>query len=60
MKYIYLIFILFILSCGYPDIDSVPNFNNVDISKENSIDLCKLGNTDKKALKECLNRINKE
>ena len=42
MKYIFLSFYLLILSCSYPDIDSVPDFKNLDLSKDESIELCKL------------------
>jgi len=52
------IFILILLSCNYPDIDSVPDFKNLNITEEESIDLCKLANTDIKDLSECLNEIN--
>ena len=58
MKYLYLLFFLIIFSCGYPDIDSVPNFKNLVITKEESIDLCKLINTDKMELQKCIEKIN--
>lgn len=55
-----LIILLFILcSCGYPDIDSVPDFNNMNITKEESIDLCKLSNLNDKDLSECLKKVDK-
>lgn len=54
MKYLILFFIFFISSCGYPDIDSVPNFENLIITEEEAIDLCKLNNTDKNELLNCL------
>ena len=52
-------FFFFIYSCSYPDIDSVPDFKNVIITEKESIDLCTLTNTDKKALSNCLNKLNK-
>ena len=58
MKLIYLSICLIILSCGYPDIDSVPNFENLKITKEESIDLCKFSNTDNEEVSECLNNLN--
>ena len=58
MKLIFSFIFLFILSCGYPDIDSVPNFENLIITREESIDLCKLSNTDNEEINECLNDIN--
>lgn len=38
--YKYIIIFCFLFSCSYPDIDSVPNFSNIDLTKEESIDLC--------------------
>ena len=58
MKNIILYFIvIFITSCGYPDIDSVPDFKEVQLTKEESIDLCNLINTDIEGLSDCLNAI---
>lgn len=31
-----------LLSCGYPDIDSVPKFNDVKLTQEELFDLCQL------------------
>jgi hypothetical protein len=43
-----LFFILFFLSsCGYPDIDSVPNFKNIKLTNDELIDLCQLPSADK-------------
>jgi len=53
-----LFMLLFLSSCGYPDIDSVPTFNEMKISNEESIDLCKLSNTDINDLVKCLNKLN--
>ena len=36
----YLIIFFFLTSCSYPDIDTIPNFSDVDLTKEESIDLC--------------------
>ena len=47
-------FLLFLYSCGYPDIDSVPTFKEMQITNEESIDLCKLSNTDINDLVKCL------
>ena len=57
MKNFYLLFFFISLSCAYPDIDSVPSFESLVITKEESIDLCKLANTDKKSLSNCLDKI---
>tara|TARA_B100001540_G_C15770531_1_gene626090 strand:+ start:1509 stop:1694 length:186 start_codon:yes stop_codon:yes gene_type:complete len=58
MKYFFYLFFLIIYSCGYPDLDSVPEFDQLVITEEESIDLCNLTNTDKRELSECLNKIN--
>ena len=60
MKYLFLIIFLFILSCGYPDIDSVPNFESTIITKEELEDLCYLNNTDIKKIEECIKDISIE
>ena len=60
MKLLYIFLLLFILSCGYPDIDSIPSSNNLLLTKEESIDLCKLINTDSKSLSDCIKEINKD
>jgi len=57
MKFFYLFIFIFFLSCGYPDIDSVPNFEDLKITKEESIDLCKLSNSGNEEINECLNKL---
>ena len=57
MKNLYLFFFIVLLSCAYPDIDSVPDFEDLVITKEESIDLCKLTNTVNKSLSNCLDKI---
>ena len=53
---IMLFFILFFLfSCGYPDIDSVPSFKQVDLSEEELFDLCQLSSTDRSEIDTCVN-----
>ncbi len=55
MKYFFL-FILFvsIYSCGYSDIDSVPDFKEIQITEQDAIELCNLSNADRKGLLQCL------
>tara|TARA_Y100001970_G_scaffold44372_1_gene55396 strand:+ start:16561 stop:16761 length:201 start_codon:yes stop_codon:yes gene_type:complete len=61
MKYIICIYILlFFVSCAYPDIDSVPKFDEMIFTKEEAIDLCNLSSTDKNQLSECLKKVNKD
>ena len=57
MKNLYILFFFILLSCAYSDIDSVPDFEDLVITKEESIDLCKLTNTDNKSLSNCLDKI---
>ena len=41
----FFVILLFLLSsCAYPDIDTVPDFKEVIITKEDSIELCKINN----------------
>ena len=56
MKTIYSLIIFFILiSCGYPDIDNVPNFNDVNLTNEEIKDYCSNINSDKKNIDKCIN-----
>ena len=55
MKIIIIFFIIFYLSsCGYPDIDSVPNFNDVKLTEDELFDLCQLSSTDKSEIDSCI------
>ena len=48
-------FILFLLvSCGYPDIDSVPSFKDLKLSDEELFDLCQLSSADKSEIEKCI------
>ncbi len=52
---IFIFFLLFyITSCGYPDIDSVPNFNELKLNDEELFDLCQLSSTDKSEIDNCI------
>ena len=57
MKNFYFFYLFILISCSYPDIDSVPDFEDLVITKEESIDLCKLTNTDNNSLSFCLDKI---
>ena len=53
---IILFFILFSLSsCGYPDIDSVPTFKELELTEEELFDLCQLSSTDRSEIDTCVN-----
>ena len=50
-----LLLFLFIVSCGYPDVDNVPDFKDVKLSDEELLDYCSISNTDKKDIRNCIN-----
>lgn len=54
MKFIFLIFLIFFISCAYPDIDSIPEHRKSIITEEESIDLCKMSNSDNLEVIKCL------
>ena len=51
---LFLIFLFLLSSCGYPDIDTVPNFRDVNITEKEAIDLCKINNSDNEQIAKCL------
>ena len=52
---IILFFTFFLLSsCGYPDIDSVPTFKELELTEEELFDLCQLSSTDKSEIDSCI------
>ena len=50
----YLIPLFFLNSCSYPDIDSVPDFKDVKLTKEELIDLCQLSSDVKSDIDKCI------
>ena len=46
---------LIIISCGYPDIDNVPDFKDAKLNDEELLDYCSISNTDKKDIDKCIN-----
>mgnify|MGYP001388883472 CR=1 FL=1 len=54
MKIIYLFIFFIITSCGYPDIDSVPDFNELKLTQEELFDLCQLSSNDKSEIDSCI------
>ena len=46
---------IFIVSCGYPDIDNVPDFKDAKLTDEELLDYCSISNTDKKDIDKCIN-----
>ena len=60
MQFIIFLFIMiFILSCQYPDIDNVPDFNNVSLSDEEIMDYCSNLDTDQIQLENCITDLKK-
>ena len=54
MKLFIILIIIILFSCSYPDIDSVPNFKDLKLSKEELFDLCQLSSNDKKDIDTCI------
>ena len=45
---------LLLVSCGYPDIDSVPSFKELQLTDEELFDLCELSTSDKSEIDNCI------
>ena len=43
-----------LVSCGYPDIDSVPSFKELKLNEEELFDLCELSSSDKSEIDNCI------
>ena len=54
MKILFFFFFFFLFSCGYPDIDSVPKFNELKLNDDELFDLCQLSSTDKSEIDNCI------
>ena len=57
VKNLYLIFFLLLLSCAYPDIDSVPDFKNIELTDQELLDLCNNKTSDKYIKDLCKNKL---
>ena len=57
MNKYFIIFLLFFsfISCGYPDIDNVPDFKNTKLTDEELLEYCSISKTDKKDIDKCIN-----
>lgn len=58
MRYLLISSIFVLLSCGYPDIDNVPDFKDVELSEEEILDYCSSINTNKKNIENCIKDYN--
>ena len=54
MRFLFFIILFFLVSCGYPDIDSVPSFEHLKLSDEELFDLCQLSSSDKSEIDNCI------
>ena len=54
MKLFIILILITLFSCSYPDIDSVPDFNDLKLSKEELFDLCQLSSNDKTDIDTCI------
>ena len=54
MKVLMIFFLFYLSSCGYPDIDSVPSFRELNLSDEELFDLCQLSSADKSEIEKCI------
>ena len=54
MRIIIFFILLLLISCGYPDIDSVPSFKELKLSDEELFDLCQLSSNDKSQIDNCI------
>ena len=54
MKVLFLFIFILILSCGYPDIDSVPKFRELNLTDKELFDLCELKSTDNNKIETCI------
>ena len=54
-RYYFLILAFFTLSCGYPDIDNVPDFKDINLSDEEINDYCSSINSSKINIDKCVN-----
>ena len=56
IKYLIIFYlILFMFSCGYPDLDDVPDFKDTNLSDDELLQYCSISNTNKKDIDKCVN-----
>tara|TARA_Y100000768_G_C23553968_1_gene485046 strand:- start:216 stop:404 length:189 start_codon:yes stop_codon:yes gene_type:complete len=53
-KILLIILTYLLFSCGYPDIDNVPDFNNLPITDVEISDFCNNMHSDKKNIDKCI------
>ena len=56
IKFLTIIYIFFfIFSCGYPDLDEVPDFKDSKLSNDELLEYCSISSTVKKDIEKCIN-----
>ena len=56
MKYLYYyLLLIFLISCGYPDVDDVPNFKDIDLSVQEINDYCESLHSIEENIDKCVN-----
>ena len=55
----FIIILFFFSSCSYPDIDTVPDFRNMNMTMQDAIELCKISNSDNGQIAKCFEQLNK-
>lgn len=50
----------FLISCSYPDVDNVPNFDDIQLSEDEIIDYCSSLHTEKINIDNCVNNYKKD
>ena len=56
IKFLTIIYIFFfIFSCGYPDLDDVPDFKDTKLSDDELLEYCSISNTEKIDIDKCIN-----
>tara|TARA_B100001123_G_C14631607_1_gene757987 strand:+ start:13 stop:207 length:195 start_codon:yes stop_codon:yes gene_type:complete len=58
MYKIFLFLLIFVFSCGYQDIDTVPKFDSLNITMKEKIDKCEIYNELKDKKDDCFAEIN--
>ena len=54
IKRLFFLIFFIISSCGYPDIDSVPKFKELNLTEEELFDLCQLTSADNNEIETCI------
>tara|TARA_B100000965_G_C19094477_1_gene542109 strand:- start:119 stop:304 length:186 start_codon:yes stop_codon:yes gene_type:complete len=54
IKIYFVLIFIYLNSCGYPDIDTVPDFNKLKLTKDELFDLCELSSDDKSGVDKCI------